>query len=121
MNMRCTNCKEEILQKDPDACPYCGSKNLVSMKDVANEILTEIDKLKKGERYEEAALRYEELEMLDKAREIRNANMGKVSAIRMECPHCSASQPLSSKDNKTTCKRCGKKYFIPKKVLELLQ
>jgi Zn finger protein HypA/HybF involved in hydrogenase expression len=118
--MRCGDCREEILQKNPQKCPYCGSTNLISKKDDAPNILAEIEKLKKEGKYEEAALRYEELEMWDKAKECRNANMGKVSTINMECPHCGASQPISSKNNAVTCKQCGKKYGIPKKVLELL-
>ncbi len=118
--MKCGNCREEILQKDPQKCPYCGSTNLISKKDDVPNIMAEIEKLKKAGRYEEAALRYEELEMGDKAEECRNINMGKVSSINMECPHCGASQPLSSKNNEVKCKHCGKKYVIPKKVLELL-
>jgi primosomal protein N' len=118
--MRCNDCREDILQKDPQKCPYCGSTNLISKKDDAPNILAEIEKLKKARMYEEAALRYEELEMWDKAKECRNINMGTVSAINMKCPHCGASQPLASKNNAITCKHCGKKYGIPKKVLELL-
>jgi len=120
LNIRCGSCREEILQKNPNKCPYCGSTNLVSMKDVVSETLAEIEKLKKAGRYEDAALRYEELEMWDKAREIRELNMGKVSTISMECPHCSTVQPLSSNNNEVKCKHCGKKYVIPKKVLDLL-
>jgi DNA-directed RNA polymerase subunit RPC12/RpoP len=118
--MRCLDCREEILQKDPQKCPYCGSTNLIAKKDDVPNILAEIEKLKKAGKYEEAALKYEELEMLDKAEECRNINMGKVSIINMECPHCGTSQPLSSKTNEVKCKHCGKKYGIPKKVLELL-
>lgn len=118
--MKCADCREEILQKDPQKCPYCGSTNLISKEDDMQNILVEIEKLKKAGKYEEAALKYEELEMWDKAREIRNISMGKVSSINMECPHCGASQPLSSKSNEVKCKHCGKKYVIPKKVLELL-
>ena len=117
---RCLDCREEILQKNPQKCPYCGSANLISKKDDLPHIIAEIEKLKKAGRYEEAALRYEELEMWDKAKECRNINMGKVSSINMECPDCGASQSVSSKNNKVTCKHCGKKYVIPKKVLELL-
>ena len=120
LNIRCGNCREEILQKDPNKCPYCGSTNLVSIEDVVPEVLAEIEKLKKAGKYEEAALKYEELEMWDKAKEIRNVNMGRVSTINMECPHCGASQPLSSKSNEVTCKHCGKNYIIPKKVLDIM-
>ena len=118
--MKCADCKEEILQKDPQKCPYCGSTNLISKEDEVPTILAEIEKLKKTGKYEEAALKYEELEMWDKAKETRELNMGKVSSINMECPHCGASQPLSSKNNMVKCKHCGKNYVIPKKVLEIL-
>jgi len=118
--MKCADCREEILHKNPEKCPYCGSTNLISKKDEVPSILAEIEKLKKAGKYEEAALRYEELEMWDKATEIRNKNMGKISTINIECPYCVTSQPLSSKNDKVTCKHCGKKYVIPKKVLELL-
>jgi len=118
--MKCADCREEILQKDPQKCPYCGSTNLISKKDEVPNILAEIEKLKKAGRYEAAALRYEELEMWDKAREVRSKNMGKISKINMECPHCGTSQLLSSKNNEVKCKHCGKNYIIPKKVLDLL-
>ena len=120
LRMRCIDCQEEILQKNPHKCPYCGSTNLISKKDDVPNIIAEIEKLKRARRYEEAAMRYEELEMWDKAGEVRRLNIGKVSTISMECPHCSASQPLSSKNKEVTCKYCGKKYAIPKKVLKLL-
>jgi DNA-directed RNA polymerase subunit RPC12/RpoP len=118
--MKCADCGEEILQKNPQKCPYCGSTNLLSMKDVVPTVTAEIEKLKKAGKYEEAALKYEEIELWDKAQECRKLNMGKVSKISMKCPHCGESQPLSSKTNSVTCKHCGKNYSIPKKVLELL-
>jgi len=108
------------LQKNPQKCPYCGSTKLISREDEAPRILAEIEELKKAGKYEEAALKYEELEMWDNAKEIRELNMGKLSSINMECPNCGASQTLSSKRNEVTCKHCGKNYIIPKKVLELL-
>jgi DNA-directed RNA polymerase subunit RPC12/RpoP len=118
--MKCADCGEEILQKNPQKCPYCGSTNLLSMKDIIPTVIAEIEKLKKAGKYEEAALRYEEIDMLDKAEECRKLNMGKVSKISMKCPHCGESQPLSSKENAVTCKHCGKNYGIPKKVLDIL-
>ena len=129
--MKCADCGEEILQKDPWKCPYCGSANLISNKDVVSNSIVEIEKLKTAGRYEAAALGYEELEMSDEAEECREMaktsqvisdkiKTGKVSVINIECPYCSASQPLSSKNNKVKCKHCGKKYLIPKKVLRLL-
>ena len=120
LNIRCSDCREEILQKNPQKCPYCGSTNLVSVRDTLSDILSEIDKLKKSGKYEDAALKYEELEMWDKAEEIRKRNMGKVSAITVKCPHCGEGKDISLKINEIKCKRCAKKYGIPKKVLELL-
>ena len=117
--MKCANCGEEILQKNPQKCPYCGSTNLLSMKDIIPTVVSEIDALKKAGKFEEAALKYEELEMYDKAEECRNLNMGKVSAVSMKCPHCGATQLFSSKNDAVKCKRCGKNYGIPKKVLDL--
>ena len=118
--MKCADCREEIMQKDPQKCPYCGSTTFVSTKDEVPSILAEIKDLKKAGKYEEAALKYEELEMWNKAKEIRELTMGKIGTISMECPHCGVSQPLSSKSNEVTCKQCGKNYIIPRKVLELL-
>jgi DNA-directed RNA polymerase subunit RPC12/RpoP len=126
--MRCKDCGEKILQDIPEHCPYCGGANLVPEEEVDFE---EIEKLERAGRYEDAALKYEEAEMWDKAGEERrkaktsyvisaNVNIGKVGTISMECPHCGASQPLSSKNSEVTCKYCGKNYIIPKKVLELL-
>jgi primosomal protein N' len=119
LNARCGNCREEILQKNPQKCPYCGSTNLVSTEEVIPEVLAEIEELERAGKYEDAASKYEEIEMLDKAEEIRKSNVGKVTAITMECPHCGASQVFSSKSSKIKCKNCGKNYAIPKKVTEL--
>jgi Zn finger protein HypA/HybF involved in hydrogenase expression len=135
----CNDCKQEILQKNPKKCPYCGSYNLASVEESELEeyqddklrLLKQIEKLKRAGRYKDAALRYEKLEMWDEAGEVRrmaktsyvisaNLNIGKISTISMECPHCGASQPISSKNNEVKCKYCGKDYVIPKKVLELL-
>jgi transposase-like protein len=120
MGTKCLDCREEILQRDPQKCPYCGSTNLISKKDDVSSVLAEIEQLKKAGQYEDAAQKYEELEMWDMANETRNMNMGKVSAINMTCPHCGTSQPLSSKVTEVTCKSCGKKYGVPKKVLDVL-
>ena len=118
--MKCANCREEILQKNPQKCPYCGSTKMLSMKDVIPSVIAKIDTLKKAGKYEEAALKYEDLDMWDKAEECRNLNMGKVTAVNMKCPHCGVSQLLSKKNNSMKCKRCGKNYGVPKKVLDLL-
>ncbi|HII85257.1 TPA: hypothetical protein HA273_01465 [Candidatus Bathyarchaeota archaeon] len=118
--MKCAECKEEILQRDPDRCPYCGSSNLLSEKEEALSTLAEIEELKKAAKYEDAAIKYEELGMLDKAEEIRKLNTGKVLSISIACPHCSASQTITSKSSEVPCKHCGKNYIVPKKILDLL-
>ena len=126
--MKCANCNTEIMQTNPTLCPYCGSRNLVSNEQAFTD---EVEKLEKAGRYEDAALKYEELEMWDKAGNCRrmaktnyvvsaNVNIGKVGTISIDCPHCGASQPVTTKSNEVTCKFCGKSYVIPKKVLELL-
>ena len=117
--MKCADCREEILHKNPQRCQYCGSTNLLSIEDIIPKTISEIETLKKAEKYEEAALKYEELEMWDKAKECRNLNMGKVTAVSIKCPHCGMSQSLSSKNDAIKCKRCGKDYGVPKKVLDL--
>ena len=119
------------MQKNPWKCPYCGSSNLISKKDVVSDNIAEIEKLKTAGKYEAAALGYEGLGMGDKAEECRRMakaspvisakiKTGRVSTIKLECPYCSASQSLSSKNNKVTCKHCNKKYLVPKKILRLL-
>jgi ribosomal protein S27AE len=118
--MKCADCGEKILQKNPQKCPYCGSTSLFSIQDIIPTVTVEIEKLKKAGKYEDAALKYEEIEMWDKAKEIRELNIGKVRAITIECPHCGESQLLSSKNNTVTCKHCGKNYSVPKKALDSL-
>jgi len=117
--MKCADCREEILQKDPQKCPYCGSRKFVSKEDEVPRILAEIKDLKKAGQYEEAALRFEELEMWDKAKEIRDLNMGKISSVNLACPHCGDLHLFSSKSKEVICSHCGKNYSVPKKVLEL--
>lgn len=122
--MKCANCGWDFSQRNPEICPRCSSRDIVT-----NEQLIERH-LKTG-RYEEAALLYEELELWDKAGETRrmgktnyvisaSVSIGKIGSISMECPHCGASQPLASKSNEVVCAYCHKSYVIPKKVLELL-
>ena len=126
--MKCRVCKEDILQSDAELCPYCGSRDFVSKEEAIQE---EIEKLVRAGRYEDAALRYEELEMWDKAGECRrnaktnyvvtaNVSIGKVGSISMDCPHCGGSQAIESKSNEVKCQYCGKNYIIPKKVLDPL-
>jgi Zn finger protein HypA/HybF involved in hydrogenase expression len=130
-NMRCLTCKESLLSNDVEVCPYCDSRNVVSDEKYAAYAIEEMKKLEKAGRYEDAAKGYEELDMLDKAGDCRrlartnyvvsaSLNIGKIAAISLECPHCGASQPVTSKSNEIKCNYCNKNYIIPKKVLELL-
>jgi DNA-directed RNA polymerase subunit RPC12/RpoP len=122
-NMKCANCGWNFYQSNPEVCPCCRSKDIVTEEQL-------IERHLKTEQYEDAALLYEELEMPDKAEECRkkaNPNyisppspMGKISSITIECPHCKTTQSLTSKKNEVTCAHCNKKYAIPKKIFELL-
>jgi ribosomal protein S27E/ribosomal protein L32 len=130
--MRCPKCGEKILSQSPTICPYCGNKSLISDDEWSKQALQEIEKLEKDGRYEEAAEGYEELEMWEKAEDLKrkarldeddsaDPNMGKVSTVNMECPHCRAIQPVTSKSNEATCKGCGRNYSIPRKVQSLFE
>jgi uncharacterized Zn-finger protein len=133
--MKCLDCQEEILAKDVQFCPYCFSKNIVPDEVVTeserDKMLKDAKNLELAGRYEDAALLYEQMEMWEKAGIVRrnartsyvisaNVNIAKVGSISMECPHCGAAQPITSKENEVTCFYCGKNYVIPKKILELL-
>ena len=128
--MKCASCREDILQKNPERCPYCGSTNLMSDEEYVQQALVEIEALKKAGKFEEAVQKYEELEMWAQADECRKltktgqagsveSDVGKLSAIIMDCPRCGKSQQVSLKTREVTCKSCGKKYIIPKNVLDL--
>ncbi len=104
---------------------------VVSNEQVSNLSREEAKNLERAGRYEDAAMKYEELKMWDKAGDCRrmlktnyvvsaNVNISKAGTISIECPHCGASQPIATKSNEVTCKFCGKNYVIPKKVLDLL-
>jgi DNA-directed RNA polymerase subunit RPC12/RpoP len=129
--MKCADCGQDILQENPAMCPYCRSKNLISEED-ENKARKEIDKLAKAGRYEEAALRYEKIDLWDQAKECRQlakrkhvgsakAEMGKVATVTLSCPHCSATQSFAGKSAEAVCSRCGTTYKIPKNVLALMQ
>jgi ribosomal protein S27AE len=109
--MKCGDCHQDILQKNPEMCPYCKSKNLISDDELARiervQTLTENKKLEKAGRKTNYAIS-------------ANVNIAKISSISMECPHCGASQLLATKSNEVICAHCKKRYVIPKKVLDLL-
>jgi len=82
-------------------------------------------------RYEEAAQEYEVLGMLEEAGRVRrlekvqymistNFQIGEDGTVKLECPHCGASQPAESKTSEVTCKYCGKRYAIPRKILDMI-
>ena len=82
-------------------------------------------------RYEEAAQIYEVLGLYEKAGEARRMErthyvistkfeLGKDGVIRIDCPHCNASQPAEAKSSEVTCKYCGRKYIVPKKILDMV-
>ncbi|MFA5366005.1 MAG: hypothetical protein WC325_12550 [Candidatus Bathyarchaeia archaeon] len=91
--MICADCHQDIMQRNPEMCPYCHSKNLISEEKFAE---------------------------LEKAKPIAKKEMGKIDSVVMECPYCGSSQKLASKSNEVTCAHCHKIYTIPKKVLDLL-
>ena len=110
-------------------CPYCRSKNLISEEDSSKEI-RDAEQLAKAGRHEDAALKYEKLDLWDKAKECRklskknrvgsaNLQTGKIGTVTVLCPHCGSSQPIDSKSTVETCNHCGTTYLIPQKVLEL--
>jgi hypothetical protein len=128
--MKCRDCGQDILQKHPEMCPYCHSKNLISEEDTEKET-QEIERLVKTGRYEDAALKYEKLDLWDKAKDCRmrakknraslaSLETGKVGTINLVCPHCNASQPVTTKSSEETCNHCGTTYIIPDQVRELI-
>lgn len=50
----CRDCKADILQKDPDGCPYCGSRNLAFEEEPLSHLTAETE-LEKASSYEAAA------------------------------------------------------------------
>jgi ribosomal protein S27E/DNA-directed RNA polymerase subunit RPC12/RpoP len=128
--MKCADCGQDILQAHPEMCPYCKSKNLISEEDNSKEIQN-AEQLAKAGRYEDAALKYEKLDMWDKAKSCRavarkkhtgssDLQEGKIETVTLTCPHCGNSQPISSKSTEEICTQCGTTYLIPEKIKDLL-
>jgi DNA-directed RNA polymerase subunit RPC12/RpoP len=128
--MKCKDCGQDILQAHPQMCPYCRSKNLISEEDAPREI-HEAEQLAKAGRYEDAALKFEKLDLWDKAKECRilakrkharSADLptGKVGSVSIVCPHCGASKAVNPKLDEEMCSRCGTTYMIPSKVRDLV-
>lgn len=91
--MKCADCKQEIMQRDPEICPYCHSRNLISEEQIAE---------------------------IEKTTPAKKKEAGKLEAVIMKCPYCGASQKLASKSNEVICSDCNKTYIIPEKILDLL-
>jgi DNA-directed RNA polymerase subunit RPC12/RpoP len=128
--MKCGDCGQDILQARPEMCPYCRSKNLISEEDASKEI-HEAERIAKAGRYEDAALRYEKLDLWKEAKDCRmlakkkriapgDLQVGKVGTVNVLCPHCGTSQSVNSKSNEVTCSHCGTTYLVPENVRELL-
>jgi hypothetical protein len=120
--------KNEAHESKPITTPLLPQ---VSTEQATKLSIERAENLERAGRYEDAATKYEELKMWDKAGDCRrmsktnyvvsaNVNIGKNGTISMECPHYGASQPIATKSNEVTCKFCGKNYLVPKKVLDLL-
>ena len=130
--MKCGNCGQDILQAHPEICPYCKSKNLIAEEDTKKEV-QQIDQLAKSGRYEEAALRYEKMDLWSDAKACRilakkkkhtgapHLETGKLGAVSMVCPHCGESQPLAAKATEVVCNKCGTTYAVPQSVLGLIE
>ena len=128
--MKCGDCGQDILQAHPEMCPYCKSKKLISEEDNSKETQA-AEQLAKAGRYEDAALKYERLDLWDKAKSCRaqakkkhagraELQEGKVEAITLACPHCGSSQPVNLNSVEETCSHCGTTYLIPEKIKDLL-
>ncbi len=127
--MKCGDCGQDILQVHPEMCPYCRSKNLIDEENLTQQI-EDTEALAKAGRYEEAALRFEKLDLWDKAKfcrmqakkkhaDLPQLEEAKVESVSLMCPHCGAVQAVASKSDEEMCNRCGTTYQVPKSVLEL--
>ncbi len=130
VSMKCGNCGQDILQAHPEMCPYCKSKKLISDEDTTAGV-REAEHLAKIGHFEEAALKYEQADLWNKARDCRllakkkqksptDPELGQIGTIALKCPHCLTSQIIAAKDKQETCNHCGTTYLVPDRVRELL-
>jgi RNA polymerase subunit RPABC4/transcription elongation factor Spt4 len=84
-NLKCADCKEEILAAKVELCPYCKSTNLIQnvikTVDISKE-LARIAKLEKVKQYTKAAKEYENLEMHSKANKCKKLAI--IQATKLE-------------------------------------
>jgi DNA-directed RNA polymerase subunit RPC12/RpoP len=127
--MKCRDCGQDILQTDPEMCPYCRSKNLIREEGLA-EHAAKAGALAKNKRFEEAALLFEKLDLWDKAKACRlqarkagsrpvDLATAKVESVALICPHCGFSQTVASGDEETVCAKCGTTFLVPESVAQL--
>lgn len=90
----------------------------------------------KAGNYEQAARTYEEIGMWEEAGQCRRTGHADISSstnyvissevkvgpegISMNCPHCGSSEHIQSKSSEVVCKHCGRKYYIPKNILDMI-
>ena len=96
----------------------------------AATVRQDIEKYVKAGEYEDAALLYEQLNEPNKARDIRKMAPKSYllvadvhleeDRISVKCPNCGFMERVENKTNEATCHHCRKKYFIPKKILDLM-
>lgn len=82
--MKCANCNEEILAAKINICPYCRSRNLISIVKKEVNIPKKIEKIAKLEkigRYCEAAKEYELLGMQRKAKHCKRHAIAEASKL----------------------------------------
>jgi len=88
--VKCKKCHQEILQRNPSQCPYCGSKEFVTLEETETSPV-------------EAELK-----------------TGKVKSITLQCPYCEGKQSVNTKSEEVTCFRCRRRYKVPEKARDLL-
>lgn len=93
------------------------------------DLLSDVQNVILAGDYEKAARFYQFFRCFKKAGELRrkertryeiSLKIGEDGTIKIQCPHCGASQPTELKSNEVTCKYCGKTYIIPKKIFDMV-
>jgi ribosomal protein S27E len=124
----------ENQRKEEERRKQIAERELQMERERQKERERKMELIKKYEiagRFEEAARLCDELEMWEKAGELRrmqktsylistNFSMGKDGAISCTCPNCGSSQVVASKSNMVKCEHCGNNYIIPKKILDMM-
>jgi ribosomal protein S27E len=120
-----------LVKKKSNEYEWRSAREEQSKQEAVKKEIQSLQNFEKAGRYEEAAEGYEALQMWEKAGECRRMakttyvisssfQIGKDGGIRVACPHCGASQALEAKSNEVTCKFCGTRYIVPKKILDMI-